>query len=72
MFLKLKKRFICCVSTGSDALLMSLMLAGVKRGDEVILPSLNFVAGPQSVLLCGAKPVFCDVEEKSCFYDKSD
>ena len=59
-YLKLKNRYVCCVSTGSDALLMSLIIAGVKRNDEVILPSLNFIAGAQSILLCGAKPVFCD------------
>ena len=42
---------------------MSLMLANIKRGDEVILPSLNFIASAQAILLCGAKPIFCDVEK---------
>ena len=41
-FLNLKNRFICCVSTGTDALLMSLFAIKVKKGEEVILPSLNF------------------------------
>ena len=37
-FLNLKNNLVCCVSTGSDALDMSLILAGVKAKDEVILP----------------------------------
>ena len=68
-FLKNKKKFVCCVSTGSDALLMSLMIAKVNRGDEVILPSLNFIAGAQAIKFIGAKPVFCDVEEKTLCLD---
>jgi dTDP-4-amino-4,6-dideoxygalactose transaminase len=68
-YLNLKNRFICCVSTGTDALLMSLFAAKVKRGDEVILPSLNFLACAQSILICGAKPVFCDVDEKTLCID---
>ena len=68
-FLNLKNNLVCCVSTGSDALVMSLILAGVKAKDEVILPSLNFVAGPQAIKLLGAEPVFCDVEEKTLCLD---
>jgi len=68
-YLNLKNRFICCVSTGTDALLMSLFTAKIKPGDEVILPSLNFLACAQSILLCGAKPVFCDVDEKTLCID---
>ena len=65
----MKNRFICCVSTGTDALLMSLFAIKVKKGDEVILPSLNFLACAQAILLCGAKPVFCDVDEKTLCID---
>tara|TARA_B100001248_G_C27399780_1_gene469186 strand:+ start:12240 stop:13400 length:1161 start_codon:yes stop_codon:yes gene_type:complete len=68
-FLKLKKNLVCCVSTGSDALVMSLILANVKPGDEVILPSLNFVASAQAIKLLGAHPVFCDVEEDTLCLD---
>ena len=68
-YLNLKNRFICCVSTGTDALLMSLFVAKIKKGDEVILPSLNFLACAQSILLCGAKPVFCDVDERTLCID---
>jgi dTDP-4-amino-4,6-dideoxygalactose transaminase len=34
---------------------------GIKEGDEVIVPSLTFVATANSVLYCGAKPVFADI-----------
>ncbi len=68
-YLNLKNKYVSCVSTGTDAIFMGLLLAGVKKGDEVILPSLNFIAGPQSVILSGAKPVFCDVEEDTLCID---
>jgi dTDP-4-amino-4,6-dideoxygalactose transaminase len=51
------------VSTGTSALHLALMAAGVGPGDEVLLPSITFVACPQAVLAVGAKPVFCEVEE---------
>lgn len=68
-YLGTKKKYICCVSTGSDALLMSLMVAKVKKNDEVILPSLNFIAGAQAIMLSGAKPIFCDVDERTLCID---
>lgn len=49
------------VSSGTAALHLALLAAGCERGDEVILPSLNFVAAANVVALVGATPVFCDV-----------
>ena len=68
-YLNLKNQYISCVSTGTDAIFMALTLAGIKKDDEVIVPSLNFIAGPQSIMLSGAKPVFCDVEEDTLCID---
>lgn len=50
------------VSSGSAALHVSLILAGVVPGDEVIVPTLTFIAPANAVSLAGAKPVFVDCE----------
>ena len=44
------------------AMHLGLLAMGVGPGDEVILPSMSFVAGANCVLQVGAEPVFCDVE----------
>ena len=47
------------------ALHVGLLAMGVGPGDEVIMPSLTFVAGAQCTLELGAKPVFCDVDPET-------
>jgi UDP-2-acetamido-2-deoxy-ribo-hexuluronate aminotransferase len=51
---------ICCAN-GTDALVLSLMAAGIGRGDEVIVPAFTFVATAEAVSLIGATPVFADI-----------
>jgi dTDP-4-amino-4,6-dideoxygalactose transaminase len=53
------------VNSCTAALHIGLLCAGVGPEDEVITPSLPFVAGAQCVLELGAKPIFCDVEPDS-------
>ncbi len=57
-----------CVSTnsGTSALHLGLLAAGVGPGDEVIVPSFTFAATANSVALTGATPVFVDIEP-DCF-----
>lgn len=49
------------VSSGTAALHLALASLPIGRGDEVILPSLTFVATANAVLYIGAKPVFVDI-----------
>ena len=52
----------CVCNSGTAALLVALMVLGVKPGDSVILPDFNFIAGAEAVSLLGAKPLFVDVD----------
>ena len=49
------------VSNGTAALHLALLAAGVRPADEVIVPSLTFVATVNAILYCGARPVFVDI-----------
>jgi len=51
----------CAVSNCTTALHLALLAAGVKQGDEVITVSHSFIATANSILYCGAVPVFVDI-----------
>lgn len=50
-----------CVNTGTAALHLALQACGISHGDEVLVPSLTYVASFQAVSATGAKPVACDI-----------
>ncbi len=49
-------------SNGTAALHISLLALGVREGDEVIVPTLTYIASANAVRYCGATPVFVDSE----------
>ena len=57
------------VVNGTAALHIALKLAGVKAGDEVLIPALTFVATANAVAYCGAVPHFLDSEERTLGVD---
>lgn len=56
---------VIAVNSGTSALHIALDSIGIGPGDEVIVPSLTFVASIQAIANLGAEPVFCDVERNT-------
>src|SRR5881398_1708403 len=62
-------RYAAALSTGHAALHLSLVIAGIGPGDEVIVPSLSHLADVQAVAAVGAEPVFCDIDDRTLSID---
>ncbi len=62
-YLNASDRKCVAVSTGTAALHLAMLIAGVGPGDEVITPSFNNIGDFQAILAAGATPVFCDICE---------
>ena len=56
------RRHCVAVNSGTSALHLMLLAAGIGPGDEVIVPSFTFAATANAVALTGATPVFVDIE----------
>lgn len=62
-------RYCVALNSGTSALHLALLAAGIGPGDEVITVSMTFVATAAAVLYCGAKPVFVDIDPEAWTMD---
>ena len=58
-------RCAVAVSSCTTALHLALIAAGIKRGEEVLCPSLSFIATANAIRYAGAEPVFVDIERET-------
>jgi len=68
-YLGLKNRHVVATNTGTSALHIALLVAGVGPGDEVITPSFNYVADHQAIRMAGADVVMCDIRDDNLGID---
>ncbi|MCB5249546.1 MAG: aminotransferase class I/II-fold pyridoxal phosphate-dependent enzyme, partial [Candidatus Cloacimonetes bacterium] len=57
----LGSKYALTMANCTTSLHLAMILCGVKEGDEVLCPSLSFVATANAIKYVGAKPVFCDI-----------
>ena len=62
-------RHCLLTNSGTAALHCAVVAAGIRPGDEVIVPAFSFVASPMAVLQAGAVPVFCDIDPRTFTID---
>jgi dTDP-4-amino-4,6-dideoxygalactose transaminase len=68
-YLGLDGRFVVATNTGTSALHIGLLAAGIGKGDEVITTSFNYVADHQAVRMTGADVVMCDIRDDNLGID---
>src|SRR5713101_2991722 len=62
-------RYGVAVTSGTAAIFLALVGAGVQHGDEVIVPDVTFIATANAVTLAGASPVFVDIDPNTLTMD---
>ena len=65
-------KYVVAVSSGTAALHIACIAAGLGKGDEAVTTPVTFLATPNSVLYAGARPVFADIEYGSVNLDPAD
>ena len=65
-------REVVCVSSGTAAIQLALEACNIGAGDEVLVPSLTYVATFQAISATGATPIACDVDNESLIIDIRD
>ncbi|MFT5716046.1 MAG: dTDP-4-amino-4,6-dideoxygalactose transaminase [Oleiphilaceae bacterium] len=71
-YLGIASEFVACVNTGTSALHIALSAIDIKVGDEVLVPSLTYVASFQAISALGAIPIPCEVSSDTLFIDTID
>ena len=64
-------RTAICVSSGTSALQLALESCGFNRGDQVLLPTLTYVASFQAITAAGLIPIACDINCENLLLDVS-
>jgi perosamine synthetase len=65
-------RHVEACANGTVALHLLLHAMGIGPGDEVVVPSLTFVASVNAIVYCGATPSFCEIDDRSFVLDVAD
>ena len=65
-------KYCVAVNSGTDALLLSLIALGIKKGDKVVVPSFTFFATIEVVMHLGAIPIFVDINTETYTIDVDD
>lgn len=65
-------KYAVAVNSGTSALHIACLTAGIVAGDEVITSANTFVASANCILYCGGKPVFADIEAETGCIDPID
>ena len=58
-------KYAIATTSGTTALHLGLLSLDINKDDEVIVPSLSFIASANTIIFCNAKPIFCDVDSKT-------
>ncbi len=63
---------VVCVNTGTSALHLTISALNIGIGDEILVPSLTYVASYQAISATGAIPVSCEINPNTLFIDIKD
>jgi perosamine synthetase len=66
-----KAKYTILTSNATAALFVSLIASGISKDDEIITTPLSFIVTANVILLCGAKPIFVDIDENTFNIDVS-
>jgi len=66
---QVKSKYVIATNSGTSSLHLALIAMGVEKNDEVLMPSLNYIASANACLYVGADPHFIDIEKKTLGVD---